>query len=59
MLVRLLHQYVLPNHEWACFGIVVGLFAINRVRGLLAINTIRSLFDSLGSCGARILNSDI
>ena len=21
MLVKLLHQYLLPNHEWACFGI--------------------------------------
>lgn len=27
LLVKLLHQYLLPNHEWACFGIVVGLFA--------------------------------
>jgi hypothetical protein len=22
MLVKLLHQFLLPNHEWACFGIV-------------------------------------
>jgi hypothetical protein len=28
MLVKLLQQYLLPNHEWACFGIVVGLFAL-------------------------------
>lgn len=28
MLVRLLHQYLLPNHEWACFAIVAGLVAI-------------------------------
>src|SRR5436190_8007546 len=27
LLVKLLHQYFLPNHEWACFGIVAGLFA--------------------------------
>ncbi len=28
MLVKLLQQYLLPNHEWACFGIVGGLVAI-------------------------------
>jgi len=28
MLVRLLHQYLLPNHEWACFAVVGGLVAI-------------------------------
>lgn len=28
MLAMLLHQYLLPNHEWACFGIVGGLFAL-------------------------------
>jgi hypothetical protein len=28
MLVKLLHQYVLPNHEWACFGIVGGLVGL-------------------------------
>ena len=27
MLVKLLQQYLLPNHEWACFGIVGGLVA--------------------------------
>lgn len=27
MLVKLLQQYLLPNHEWACFGIVGGLLA--------------------------------
>ena len=25
MLVKILQQYLLPNHEWACFGIVGGL----------------------------------
>jgi len=25
MLVKLLQQYLLPNHEWVCFGIVGGL----------------------------------
>jgi len=28
MLVKLLQQYLLPDHEWACFGIVGGLVAI-------------------------------
>ena len=28
MLVKLLQQYVLPNHEWACFAIVGGLVAL-------------------------------
>jgi hypothetical protein len=28
MLAKLLHQYLLPNHEWACFGIVGGLVAL-------------------------------
>ena len=28
MLVKLLHQYLLPNHEWACFGIVGGLVGL-------------------------------
>lgn len=27
MLAKLLQQYVLPNHEWACFGIAAGLIA--------------------------------
>jgi Putative Actinobacterial Holin-X, holin superfamily III len=27
MLVKLLQQFLLPHHEWACFGIVGGLFA--------------------------------
>jgi Putative Actinobacterial Holin-X, holin superfamily III len=28
MLVKLLHQHLLPNHEWACYGLVGGLFAL-------------------------------
>lgn len=28
MLVRLLQQYLLPNHEWACFAIVGGVVAL-------------------------------
>jgi hypothetical protein len=28
MLVKLLHQYLLPNHEWACFAIVACLVAL-------------------------------
>jgi hypothetical protein len=28
MLVKLLQEYLLPNHEWACFGIVGGLVAL-------------------------------
>jgi hypothetical protein len=28
MLVRLLHQYLLPNHEWVCLGLVGGLVAL-------------------------------
>jgi hypothetical protein len=28
MLVKLLHQFLLPNYEWACFGIVGSLFAV-------------------------------
>jgi hypothetical protein len=28
MLVKLLQQYLLPNHEWACFGIVGALVAL-------------------------------
>jgi uncharacterized membrane protein YqjE len=27
-LVKLLQQYVLPNHEWACFAIVTVVFAL-------------------------------
>jgi len=27
-LAKLLHQYLLPNHEWACFAISFGLFAL-------------------------------
>lgn len=27
-LVKLLHQYLLPNHEWACFAIVTVLCAL-------------------------------
>ena len=28
MLVKLLHQFLLRDHEWACFGIVGGVFAL-------------------------------
>ena len=28
MLAALLRQYLLPNHEWACFAIAGGLFAV-------------------------------
>src|SRR5688572_27482640 len=28
MLVKLLREYMLPNHEWACFGVVGGLVAL-------------------------------
>jgi len=28
MLATLLHQFLLPNHEWACFGIVGLMFAL-------------------------------
>jgi hypothetical protein len=28
MLAKFLHQYALPNHEWACFGIAGGLFVL-------------------------------
>lgn len=28
MLAKLLHQYLLPHHEWACFGIMFSLFAL-------------------------------
>jgi len=28
MLVQLLNQFLLPHHEWACFGIVGGAFAL-------------------------------
>lgn len=28
MIAKLLHQYALPNHEWACFGIACGLFVL-------------------------------
>jgi Putative Actinobacterial Holin-X, holin superfamily III len=44
MLVKFLQQYLLPNHEWACFAIVGGLVAllsgalINR--GLNRINQV-------------------
>src|ERR1035438_8043308 len=34
MLVKLLHQFLLPNHEWACFAIVGGVVAL--VGGVLA-----------------------
>jgi len=27
-LVKVLHQYALPQHEWACFAIVTGVFAL-------------------------------
>lgn len=27
-LVKLLHQYVLPGYEWACFAIVTAVFAV-------------------------------
>jgi hypothetical protein len=28
MFVRLLQEYLLPNHEWACLGIVAGFVAL-------------------------------
>jgi len=28
VLAKLLHQYLLPNHELVCFGIISGLFAL-------------------------------
>jgi hypothetical protein len=28
MLVKVLHQFLLPNHEWACFGIVGAVVAL-------------------------------
>lgn len=28
MLVKLLHQFLLPNHEWACYGIVAVPFGL-------------------------------
>ncbi len=34
MLVKLLQEYMLPRHEWACFAIVGALFALGG--GLLA-----------------------
>jgi len=44
MLVKVLHQYVLPGHEWACFGIVGGLVGLLGgallYRGLTEINKV-------------------
>ncbi len=44
MLVRFLHQYLLPDHEWVCFGIVGGLVGILGgvllYRGLTEINKV-------------------
>ena len=36
MAVKLLHQFLLPNHEWACFGIVGGVCASSAVRRFTA-----------------------
>ncbi len=48
MLVKLLQQYLLPNHEWACFGIVGGLSALLGVAliycGLQQINHVHLSF---------------
>src|ERR1700733_6922026 len=35
MLVKVLHQFLLPNHEWACFGIVGAAVAL--VGGVLVL----------------------
>jgi hypothetical protein len=44
MLVKLLQQYLLPNHEWACFAIVGALVALLGgpliYRGLNQINQV-------------------
>jgi Putative Actinobacterial Holin-X, holin superfamily III len=42
MLVKILSQYLLPSHEWACFGIVGVVFAL--------------LGAALVSCGIRKMN---
>jgi putative superfamily III holin-X len=47
MLVKLLHQYVLQNQEWACFAIVGGVLALLGgmliFAGLKQLNRIRSM----------------
>ncbi len=44
MVVKFLHQYLLPNDEWACFGIVGGLVGLLGgallYRGLSEINQV-------------------
>ena len=48
MLVKLLHQYLLPNHEWACFGIVGGLVGLlGGVLVLCGLNQINQVHLSL------------
>lgn len=46
-LVKLLHQYVLPDQEWACFAIMGGMLAILGgtlvCRGLKQLSRIRSM----------------
>jgi hypothetical protein len=41
MLVKLLYEFLLPNHEWACFAIVGGAFAL--VGGALASRGIKKI----------------
>jgi hypothetical protein len=45
MVVKLLHQHLLPNDEWACFGIVGGLVGLLGgallYRGLTEINQVQ------------------
>ena len=66
MLVKLLHQYLLPNHEWACFGIVgvgfalvggalihCGLKKINEVH-LSLPGTTETLRDDVQAVGAAV-----
>jgi len=47
MLVKLLHQYVLPDQEWACFAIMGGVLALLGgmlvFGGLKQLNRIRSM----------------
>lgn len=48
MLAKLLQQYLLPSHEWACFGIVAGMAAL--LGGVLAacgLNQIKQVHLSL------------
>jgi len=48
MLVKLLQQYFLPNHEWACFGIVGSLVALFSVALIYcAFNQINQVHPSL------------